>query len=83
LAKLGKSVGGLRLGMSKRNFVAAVGTPVQLVDEFETATFTRTELLERRAGQAEADTLFTTILVRGRFEEGQLVEYSVVKSAST
>ena len=85
LARLASSVGGLRLGMLRKTFatVLVLGTRLKQVDGFETATFERSELLERRPGQTEADTLFTTIIVRGRFHEGRLVEYDVVKSSST
>ena len=82
-AKLEKGVGGLRLGMLKQHFAAVVGKDLRFVDGFETATFERTELLERKAGQAEPHTLFISIVVRARFEQGRLVEYVVLKSAST
>jgi hypothetical protein len=83
LAQLEGNVGGLRLGMSRQRFVAVAGKTPRLVDGFETVTFERSEMLERKAGQAEAAILFTTIVVRGRFEEGGLVEYVVWKTAST
>ena len=83
LVQLESDVGGLRLGMSRKRFATVAGKTPRLVDGFETVTFERKETLERKAGQSEAAILFTTIVIRGRFEEGGLVEYIIWKTAST
>jgi hypothetical protein len=83
MAKLEKGVGGLRLGMPRDEFAKVVGKALQQIDGFDVATFGRQDQLSRRSGDADPEILFVAITVRGRFENGLLVEYWVLKSAST
>ena len=71
LKALERGIGGLRLGMSRQQFLAVVGTRVSVADGFETATFER------------SDPLFISVVVRARFAHGRLAEYVILKTATT
>ena len=77
-------VGGLRLGMPRREFERLLGRVKPLPDGTVGATFERTEPIDRaKHPAATADTLYVTIVVGGRFSNGRLIELVVWKSMST